>query len=395
MGNNYIETAEAALLHTYNRYQIVLEKGEGVYLYDTDGKQYLDFAAGIAVCSLGYGHPKYKEALKNQIDTLLHTSNLFYSPAVAEAADKLKNAAQMDRVFFTNSGTEAIEGALKAARKYAYANNSGKYEFIAMNHSFHGRSMGAVAVTGNEHYRTPFEPLIGGVKFAEYNNLESVEALITEKTCAIIMETVQGEGGIYPADEAFIKGVRKLCDENDILLIFDEIQCGMGRTGSMFAWQGYGVKPDIMSMAKAIGNGVPVGAFAMTEKVAEKSLAPGDHGTTYGGNPFVCAAVKTVLDIFEEEKIVEHVQKISGYLEEKLNTLVDNSEFVEARRGKGLMQGLVLKKPVGDVIKKAMEYGLIVISAGGNVLRIVPPLVITEAHVDEMIEKLEKALENA
>lgn len=395
MGNNYIETAEAALLHTYNRYQIVLEKGEGVYLYDTDGKQYLDFAAGIAVCSLGYGHPKYKEALKNQIDTLLHTSNLFYSPAVAEAADKLKNAAQMDRVFFTNSGTEAIEGALKAARKYAYTNNSGKYEFIAMNHSFHGRSMGAVAVTGNEHYRTPFEPLIGGVKFAEYNNLESVEALITEKTCAIIMETVQGEGGIYPADEAFIKGVRKLCDENDILLIFDEIQCGMGRTGSMFAWQGYGVKPDIMSMAKAIGNGVPVGAFAMTEKVAEKSLAPGDHGTTYGGNPFVCAAVKTVLDIFEEEKIVEHVQKISGYLEEKLNTLVDNSEFVEARRGKGLMQGLVLKKPVGDVIKKAMEYGLIVISAGGNVLRIVPPLVITEAHVDEMLEKLEKALENA
>ena len=395
MGNNYIETAEAALLHTYNRYQIVLEKGDGVYLYDTDGKQYLDFAAGIAVCSLGYGHPKYKEALKNQIDTLMHTSNLYYSPAVAEAADKLKNAAQMDRVFFTNSGTEAIEGALKAARKYAYTNNSGKYEFIAMNHSFHGRSMGAVSVTGNEHYRTPFEPLIGGVKFAEYNNLESVEALITDKTCAIIMETVQGEGGIYPAEEAFIKGVRKLCDDHDILLIFDEIQCGMGRTGSMFAWQGYGVKPDIMAMAKAIGNGVPVGAFAMTEKVAEKSLVPGDHGTTYGGNPFVCAAVKTVIDIFEEEKIVEHVQEISGYLKEKLNALVDNSEFVEARRGKGLMQGLVLKKPVGDVIKKAMEYGLIVISAGGNVLRMVPPLVITEVHVDEMMEKLEKAIAEA
>lgn len=392
MGNNYIETAEAALLHTYNRYQIVLDRGEGVYLYDTDGKQYLDFAAGIAVCSLGYSHPKYKEALKSQIDTLLHTSNLFYSPAVAEAADKLKNAAQMDRVFFTNSGTEAIEGALKAARKYAYTNNSGKYEFIAMNHSFHGRSMGAVSVTGNEHYRTPFEPLIGGVKFAEYNNLESVEALITDKTCAIIMETLQGEGGIYPAEEAFLKGVRKLCDDNDILLIFDEIQCGMGRTGSMFAWQGYGVKPDIMAMAKAIGNGVPVGAFAMTEKVAEKSLVPGDHGTTYGGNPFVCAAVKTVLDIFEEEHVVEHVQQIGGYLEEKLNALVNNSEFVEARRGKGLMQGLVLKKPVGDVIKKAMEYGLIVISAGGNVLRMVPPLVITEAHVDEMIEKLEMAL---
>lgn len=392
MKNNYIETAEEALLHTYNRYQIVLEKGDGVYLYDTDGKQYLDFAAGIAVCSLGYGHPKYKEALKNQIDKLMHTSNLFYTPQVAQAAQKLREVTDMDRVFFTNSGTEAIEGALKAARKYAYTNQSGKYEFIAMNHSFHGRSMGAVAVTGTEHYRTPFEPLIGGVKFADYNDLESVKALISEKTCAIILEPVQGEGGIYPADEAFLKGVRELCDENDILLIFDEIQCGMGRIGSMFAWQGYGVKPDIMTMAKAIGNGVPVGAFAMTEKVAEKSLEPGDHGTTYGGNPFVCAAVKEVLDIFEEEHILTHAQEVGGYLEEKLDALVKSNECVEARRGKGLMQGLVLKKPVGDVIKKAMDHGLITISASGNVLRLVPPLVIEKSHVDEMIEKLEKAL---
>lgn len=392
MGNNYIEKAEAALLHTYNRYQVVLEKGDGVYLYDTDGKQYLDFAAGIAVCSLGYGHPKYTEALKGQIDNLMHTSNLYYSKPVAEAADKLKKASQMDRVFFTNSGTEAIEGALKAARKYAYTKQNGKYEFIAMNHSFHGRSMGAVSVTGNAHYREPFEPLIGGVRFANFNDLESVKALITDRTCAIILEPVQGEGGIYPADKEFLEGVRELCDEHDILLIFDEIQCGMGRTGSMFAWQGMGVKPDIMAMAKAIGNGVPVGAFAMTEKVAEYSLVPGDHGTTYGGNPFVCAAISSVLDIFEQENILEHVNQVSGYLENKLNQLVDNNEFVEARRGKGLMQGLVLTKPVGDVVKNAMKYGLITISAGGNVLRLVPPLVITEAHVDGMIEKLEKAL---
>ena len=392
MGNSYIEKAEAALLHTYNRYQVVLEKGDGVYLYDMDGKQYLDFAAGIAVCSLGYGHPKYTEALKTQIDSLMHTSNLYYSKPVADAADKLKKACQMDRVFFTNSGTEAIEGALKAARKYAYAKGTGKYEFIAMNHSFHGRSMGAVSVTGNAHYREPFEPLISGVHFADFNDLESVKAQITEKTCAIIMEPVQGEGGIYPADKEFLEGVRALCDKHDILLIFDEIQCGMGRTGSMFAWQGMGVKPDIMAMAKAIGNGVPVGAFAMTEKVAGCSLAPGDHGTTYGGNPFVCAAVSSVLDIFEEEHILDHVNQISGYLEEKLNELVDNNEFVETRRGKGLMQGLVLTKPVGEVVKKAMDQGLIAISAGGNVLRLVPPLVITEAHVDEMIEKLEKAL---
>ena len=392
MENNYINTAEAALLHTYNRYQIVLEKGDGVYLYDTDGKKYLDFAAGIAVCSLGYGHPEYKQALKDQIDDLMHTSNLFYSKPVAKAADMLKEASQMDRVFFTNSGTEAIEGALKAARKYAYTKNTGRYEFIAMNHSFHGRSMGAVAVTGTEKYRTPFEPLIGGVKFAEFNDLESVKSLINDKTCAIIMEPIQGEGGIYPAEEGFLKGVRELCDEHGILLIFDEIQCGVGRSGSMFAWQGYGVKPDIMAMAKAIGNGVPVGAFAMTEKVAECSLAPGDHGTTYGGNPFVCAAVASVFEIMEEENVLDNVQKVGAYLEDKLNALVERNEFVEARRGKALMQGLVLKKPVGDVIKKAMEHGLIAISAGGNVLRLVPPLVITEEHVDEMVEKLEKAL---
>ena len=395
MANNYIQTAEEALLHTYNRFQIVLEKGEGAYLYDVDGKQYLDFAAGIAVCSLGYGHPKYTEALKQQIDELMHTSNLFYSVPTANAAQNLKKATQMDRVFFTNSGTEAIEGALKAARKYAYSKGSGKYEFIAMNHSFHGRSMGALAVTGTEHYRTPFEPLIGGVRFAEFNNLESVKAQITDKTCAILMEPVQGEGGIYPAEQSFLEGVRALCDEHDILLIFDEIQCGMGRCGSMFAWQGYGVKPDIMAMAKAIGNGVPVGAFAMTQKVAEYSLAPGDHGTTYGGNPFVCAGVDTVLQIFEDEHMIEHVQKISVYLEKQLDALAESSEAVEARRGKGLMQGLVLKKPVGDVVKKALEHGLIVISAGGNVLRMVPPLIITEAHVDEMIEKLKKALEEA
>ena len=392
MNNNYIQTAEEALLHTYNRYQIVLEKGEGVYLYDTDGKAYLDFASGIGVCSLGYGHPKYVAALKNQMELLTHTSNLFYSIPGAKAAEHLKKVTQMDRVFFTNSGTEAIEGALKAARKYAYTKGNGRYEFIAMNHSFHGRSMGAVAVTGTEKYRTPFEPLIGGVKFAEFNDLDSVKALVTEKTCAILLEPIQGEGGIYPAEQTFLEGLRKLCDENDILLIFDEIQCGMGRSGAMFAWQGYSVKPDIMTMAKAIGNGVPVGAFAMTQKVAESSLAPGDHGTTYGGNPFACAAVDTVLEIFEEEEVLSHVQEISQYLEEQLDALVATNENVLARRGKGLMQGLVLENPVGDVIVKAMAEGLIAISAGGNVLRLLPSLVIEKEHVDEMIEKLKKVL---
>ncbi|HIZ59842.1 MAG TPA: aspartate aminotransferase family protein [Candidatus Dorea faecipullorum] len=392
MKNKWMDEADHALLHTYNRYPIVLEKGEGVYLYDTEGKKYLDFAAGIAVCSLGYGYKGYTEALKSQIDLLLHTSNLYYSRPAADAAAKLAKAAQMDRIFFTNSGTEAIEGALKAARKYAYTEGSGKFEIIAMEHSFHGRSMGALSVTATESYRTPFEPLIGGVKFARYNDLESVKEQFSDKTCAVIMETLQGEGGIYPIDPEFFRGVRELCDERGALLILDEIQCGMGRTGTMFAWQDYGVKPDIMAMAKAIGGGVPVGAFAMTEKVAEKSLAPGDHGTTYGGNPFVCAAVSKVLDIYEEEHILEHVKKVSAYLEKKLDALAAKSDAVKERRGKGLMQGLAMNVPVGEVIAKAQEEGLLVISAGGNVLRIVPPLIITEDHVDEMIEKLKKAL---
>ena len=388
----YIERVEASLVHTYNRYPIVLDHGEGAYLYDIEGKKYLDFGAGIAVCSLGYGNVEYEAALKAQVEKLLHVSNLFYTAPVAEAAQKLKKAAQMERVFFTNSGTEAIEGALKAARRYAYTKQSGRYEFIAMQHSFHGRSMGAVSVTGTESYRTPFEPLISGVRFAEYNKLESVKEQVTDKTCAILLETVQGEGGIYPAEPEFLEGVRKLCDEEGILLIFDEIQCGMGRTGAMFAWQDYGVKPDIMCMAKAIGNGVPVGAFAMTEEVAAYSLQPGDHGTTYGGNPFVCAAVSKVLDIFEKEELLPHVREVGAYLEEKLEELVETFDTVVERRGKGLMQGLVLKRPVGEVIANAQEEGLIVLSAGGNVLRMVPPLIIQKEQVDEMTEKLKKAL---
>ena len=389
-----IQKSEQNILHTYNRFPVVLEKGEGVYLYDVDGGKYLDFAAGIAVCALGYSNDEYKQALKDQIDKLTHVSNLYYNNPMTEAGEKVLKASGMSKVFFTNSGTEAIEGALKAAKKYAYkkAGHAG-FEIIAMNHSFHGRSVGALSVTGTAHYREPFEPLMGGVKFADYNDLDSVKAQVTDKTCAIIMETVQGEGGIYPADPEFIKGVRALCDEKDIVLILDEIQCGMGRSGHYFAWQAYGVQPDIMTCAKALGSGVPVGAFVLNEKLAEASLEPGDHGTTYGGNPFVCAAVSKVFDLFEELKITDHVQKISVYLEEKLDALAEKSPYVATRRGAGLMQGLVIKdKAVGDVVKAALAEGLITISAGSDVLRLVPPLVIKEVHVDEMIEKLEKVL---
>ena len=391
MSNPYIEEAEDAILHTYNRYQIVLDKGEGVHLYDINGKEYLDFAAGIAVQSLGYNNKEYTQALKDQIDKLTHISNLYYSVPMAEAAEKVKKASGMEKVFFTNSGTEAIEGALKVARKYSYAKyGENRYEIIAMNHSFHGRSMGALSVTGNEKYRKPFEPLIGGVRFADYNDLESVKSQLTDKTCGIILETVQGEGGIYPATEKFLKGVQALCEEHDLVLILDEIQCGMGRTGSMFAWQEYGVMPDVMTCAKALGCGVPVGAFVLGKKVAETSLAPGDHGTTYGGNPFVCAAVSKVFDLYEKEQIVDHVQKVGAYLEEKLNALVDKYDFLKERRGKGLIQGLEVEgRPVGEIVNRALEHGLIVITAGSNVLRFVPPLVITNADVDEMIKKLE------
>lgn len=389
----YIERGENAVLHTYNRFPVVLERGEGVRLYDLEGKEYLDFGAGIAVFSLGYGNQEYNQALKDQIDKLLHTSNLYYHVPMAEAAEKLLKASGLSRVFFTNSGTEAVEGAIKAARKYAWLKDGNTdHEIIAMKHSFHGRSMGALSVTGNSHYQEPFKPLIGGIKFADFNNLDSVKQQITEKTCAIILETVQGEGGIYPAEPAFLKGLRKLCDEKDILLILDEIQCGMGRTGSMFAFQDYDVMPDIMTSAKALGCGVPVGAFVLNEKTAKNSLVPGDHGTTYGGNPFACAAVSKVFDLFEEQQILEHVKKITPYFEEKLDLLVDKYEFLTARRGKGLMQGLVVTgRSVGEIVTKALENGLIVISARSDVLRFVPPLVITENDIDEMVEKLEKS----
>ncbi|MCD8198489.1 MAG: aspartate aminotransferase family protein [Lachnospiraceae bacterium] len=394
MSNPYIEQAEEAILHTYNRYQIVLDHGEGVHLYDVNGKEYLDFAAGIAVQSLGYNNKKYTQALKDQIDKLTHISNLYYSVPMMEAAQKVKKASGMEKVFFTNSGTEAIEGALKVARKYSYGKyGKDRYEIIAMNHSFHGRSMGALSVTGNAHYREPFEPLIGGVRFADYNDLESVKAQVTDKTCGIILETLQGEGGIYPATEEFLKGLRVLCDEKDLILILDEIQCGMGRTGYQFAWQEYGVEPDVMTCAKALGCGVPVGAFVVGKKAAESSLAPGDHGTTYGGNPFVCAAVSVVFDLYEEERILENVREVGAYLTEKLDALVQKYEFFAERRGKGLIQGIeVTGRPIGEIVTRAQEEGLLIITAGSNVLRFVPPLVITEADVDEMVRKLEKAL---
>lgn len=389
----YIDEAEQALLHTYNRYQVVFDKGEGVYLYDTDGKKYLDFVSGIAVFALGYHNEAYNSALKNQIDKIIHTSNYYYNVPAVEAAKKLKEISGMDRVFFTNSGAEAVEGAIKTARKYAYLKDGRTdHEIIAMNHSFHGRTMGALSVTGNPHYREAFEPMIGNIRFADLNDFDSVTAQVTDKTCAILFETVQGEGGIYPATEEFMRKVRALCDERDILMILDEIQCGMGRTGTMFAWQRYGVKPDVMAAAKALGCGVPVGAFLMTEKVGANSLVAGDHGTTYGGNPLACAAVSKVIDLFQEQDVLANVNRVGAYLEKRLDELAAELSCVETRRGVGLMQGLVFDRPVGEIITEAMERGLVLINAGTSIIRFVPPLVITEEHVDDMISILRESL---
>ena len=389
----YIDQAEQNLLHTYNRYQVILDRGEGVHLYDVNGKEYLDFVSGIAVFALGYGNREYNDALKAQIDKLIHTSNYYYNMPAIHAAKKLTEVSGMDRVFFTNSGAESIEGAIKAARKYAFLKD-GKtdHEIIAMEHSFHGRTMGALSVTGNPKYREAFEPMIGHIRFAKMNDFESVSAQVTDKTCAIILETVQGEGGIYPAEEAFLKKIRALCDEKDILLILDEIQCGMGRTGTMFAWQRYGVKPDIMTTAKALGCGVPVGAFLMTEKVAQNSLVAGDHGTTYGGNPLACAAICKVLELFEKQNILENVNRVGAYLYDRLEEVAKEYDCIKAHRGVGLMQGLVFEQPVGDIIKRAMDLGLILINAGANIIRFVPSLVITEEDVDQMISILKEAI---
>lgn len=392
----YIDEAEKDLLHTYNRYQIVWDKGDGVHLYDLDGREYLDFVSGIAVFALGYNNKAYNDALKAQIDKVIHTSNYYYNVPAIEAARKIKKISGMDRVFFTNSGTEAIEGAIKAARKYAYLKDgTTDHEIIAMNHSFHGRTMGALSVTGNPHYREAFEPLIGNIKFAELNDFDSVMAQVTDKTCAIIFETVQGEGGIYPATEEFMSKVKALCEEKDILLILDEIQCGMGRTGYMYAWQRYGIKPDIMTSAKALGCGVPVGAFMMTEKVAQNSLTSGDHGSTYGGNPLACAAVSKVIDLFEEENILDNVKEVGEYLAGKLYELVLKYDFVKEHRGLGLLQGLECDKPVAGIINKALDKGLLLINAGTHVIRFIPALTISKENVDEMITILDACLAEA
>lgn len=392
MMKHNIDEAEKYLIHSYNRYPVELDRGEGVYLYDTSGRKYLDFGAGIAVCALGYSDDEFKDALKAQIDKGIHFSNYFYSEPLKQAAQGLAQITGMDKVFMANSGTEANEGALKLARKYALAKGySDRTEIVSMDKAFHGRSMGALSVTGTKKYREPFEPLISGVKFATYNDLKSVEEAITDKTYAVIVEAVQGEGGIYPADEAFLKGIRELCTKHDIMMICDEIQCGMGRTGKMFAYENYDLKPDIVTLAKGIGNGAVVGAIATTDEIG-KAFVPGDHGTTFGGNPLACTAVVKAIELFEKRNVLENVTVMGEYLEKKLTELVEKYAVAKEVRGLGLMRGLECDAPVGEICGKVLEKGLIVMSAGTNVVRFVPPLVIEKCHVDEMADILGSVL---
>lgn len=391
---NYKE--QSHIIPTYKRFDIVLESGEGVYLLDDKGKKYLDFSSGIGVCALGYNHAEFNAKIKAQVDKLLHTSNLYYNENIAQAAKHLAKASGLERVFFTNSGAESIEGAMKVARKYAFNKGIKGGNFIAFKHSFHGRTLGALSLTANEKYQKPFKPLISGVKFAKYNDFSSVERLVNEKTCAIILESVQGEGGVNPAQKDFYKALRQLCDEKDILLIADEIQCGMGRSGKFFAYEHSGILPDAMTSAKALGCGLSVGAFVVSEKVAQKSLEAGDHGSTYGGNPLVCAGVNAVFEIFKKEKILENVSKLTPYLEQSLENLIKEFRFCKKRKGLGLMQGLSLDNSikVAEVIKKCQENSLLLISCGENDLRFLPPLIIEKSHIDEMSEKLRKVFKS-
>lgn len=391
---NYKE--QSHIIPTYKRFDIVLESGEGVYLLDDKGKKYLDFSSGIGVCALGYNHAEFNAKIKAQVDKLLHTSNLYYNENIAQAAKHLAKASGLERVFFTNSGAESIEGAMKVARKYAFNKGIKGGNFIAFKHSFHGRTLGALSLTANEKYQKPFKPLISGVKFAKYNDFSSVKRLVNEKTCAIILESVQGEGGVNPAQKDFYKALRKLCDEKDILLIADEIQCGMGRSGKFFAYEHSGILPDVMTSAKALGCGLSVGAFVVSEKVAQKSLEAGDHGSTYGGNPLVCAGVNAVFEIFKKEKILENVSKLTPYLEQSLENLIKEFRFCKKRKGLGFMQGLSLDKSVkvAEVIKKCQENSLLLISCGENDLRFLPPLIIEKSHIDEMSEKLRKVFKS-
>jgi acetylornithine/N-succinyldiaminopimelate aminotransferase len=389
-----IALSDKNIMETYRRIPIVLVKGSGAKVWDSNGKEYLDFVAGIAVCSLGHSNFKVVEAIKKQVETLTHVSNLYYIEPQIGLARLLVENSFADRVFFCNSGAEANEAAIKLARKYAHENMGGdRYEIITMIDSFHGRTLATITATGQEKFQKGFAPLPAGFKYVPFNDLSALEHAITEKTCGIMLEPIQAEGGIRIPDNDYLRGVRKICNDNDLLLILDEVQVGMGRTGSLFAYENYGIEPDIMTLAKAMGNGFPVGAMLATEKVAA-AFAPGSHASTFGGNPLGMAAGLTVMEVLLKEGVLENCKKTGSYLLEKLNELKKSHSIIKEVRGKGLIIGMELSVEGEDIVKKCMDKGLLINCTCGNILRFVPPLIVTAEDVDMAVNVLDEVMGN-
>lgn len=381
----------AVVMNTYSRFPVAVDHGEGVYVWDVDGKKYLDFVAGIAVNCLGYCHPRLSAAIADQAQKLLHCSNLYYTEPQIELAEKLVSHSDFDKVFFCNSGAEANEAALKLCRKYARMKGKAGSGIITMIKSFHGRTYGAITATGQEKYQKGLDPLLPGFSYVPYNDFDALLSAVNEDTCGILMEVMQGEGGIIPADLEYLKKVRLLCDEMDILLIFDEVQTGVGRSGSLFCYQEYGVAPDGATFAKGLAGGVPIGALMVKEEAA-KAFAPGDHASTFGGNSLATRAGCVVLDELFSHGVLENVKKQGTYLKERLHALAKKYPVVLEARGIGLMQGIALSVPVAPIIAQCIANGLLLVGAGPNVLRFVPPLIIEKEQIDEAMEILERAL---
>lgn len=390
---NLIDRGKQVIMNTYNRYPIVIDHGEGVYVWDTEGKKYLDFVAGIAVNSLGNNNKKLVEAISNQVSKIIHCSNYYWNEPMIELAELLVNNTCFDKVFYCNSGAEANEGALKLARKYAtkYHKDDIRFEIVSMKNSFHGRTYATITATGQPKYQKGLNPLMPGIKYAQFNDYDDLKRVVNSKTCAIILEPIQGEGGIHPADKTYLQRVRDLCDINDILLIFDEVQCGVGRTGELCAYQHYGVEPDALTFAKGLAGGVPIGVLLTKEKAAQ-AFEPGDHASTFGGNPLSTTAGKIVIKELLENGLLENVRIQGEYLTSKLNELKSEKDTIKEIRGMGLLQGIEFENPVSDIINKAREKGLLLASAGTNVIRLVPSLIINKEQIDEMIDILSECI---
>jgi acetylornithine/N-succinyldiaminopimelate aminotransferase len=391
LGQEIVSLEKQLIVQTYRRAGFVVERGEGVYLYDSDGRRYLDFVAGIAVNALGYGDPELLEAIDKQARRLIHVSNLYHTEPHVRLAQMLVQNSFADRVFFCNSGAEATEAAIKFARKWGRAGGQDRYEVVCFTGAFHGRTMGALALTPREHYQAPFRPLIGGVRVAQYNDLRSAEQAIGESTCAVIVEPVQGEGGVHLASAEFMAGLRELCTERNVLLICDEVQCGLGRTGRLWAHQLYGVEPDIMTLAKPLGGGLPMAAVLVREEVA-CCVEPGDHGSTFGANPVAAAAAQVVFRRVAQDAFLARVRDVGSYLGRKLHELAERKREVRQVRGVGLIWGIELTKEAAPVVEQGYAEGVIMAVAGPNVLRLVPPLIIEPEHVDQVVQALERIL---